>query len=314
MKIDNHVHIGVDPLFYLQGWSPYCLDLKQLQLEAEGTGINEWVVFPFVSYTALDCKALRQGRIEISGGQDGIPYRFENRRLLEELNRLNSGVRACFRQFLMADPGRQPTEQVKEWESLTREYRFHGVKIQATIIQSPITSLLGEAQCMLDFAEERNLPFLIHSSIDPSDIWSQCADILRVVEARPGIRFVLAHSCRFHRESLDRVASLPNAWFDCSAHVIHCYCAARNLPVIANPADRFPSDYSSPETVLRDLAAAYPDKLIWGSDSPFYSYEDKNLQLHSSYRREVAVLDALSPTQQELVSHRNTLAWLEGRA
>lgn len=314
MKIDNHVHIGVDPLFYLQGWSPYCLDLPQLHLEAEGTGINQWVVFPFVSYAALDCEALRQGRIAMGGGEDEIPYRFENRRLLEELNRLNPGVRAGFRQFLIADPGRQAAGQVLEWESLSREHRFHGIKIQATIIQSPITSLLAGAQCMLDFAEKRNLPFLIHSSIDPSDIWSQCADILRVVEARPGIRFVLAHSCRFHRKSLERVAALPNAWFDCSAHVIHCHSAARNLPVVAAPADRFPSDYSSPETVLRDLAEAYPDKLIWGSDAPFYSYEDKDIQLHSSYRREAAVLGALSPVLQELVSHRNTLAWLEGKA
>lgn len=312
MKIDNHVHIGVDPLFYFQGWSPYCLDLPQLQLEAEGTGIEQWVVFPFVSYSALDPGALRQGRIEPGGGE--VPYRFENRRLSEDLGRLEPGVRAGFRQFLMADPGRQAADQVEEWGSLAGGHRFHGIKIQATIIRSPIMSLLAGARCMLDFAEERNLPLLIHSSIDPSDTWSACADILRVVEARPGIRFVLAHSCRFHRESLDRVAALPNAWFDCSAHVIHCQCAERNLPVVAAPAERFSSDYSSPKTVLRDLAAAYPDKLIWGSDAPFYSYADKDIQLHSSYRREAAVLDALSSGQQELVSHRNTLAWLKGQA
>lgn len=163
---------------------------------------------------------------------------------------------------------------------------------------------------MLDFAAERGLPFLIHSSIAPDDVWSQCADILRVGEARPDVRFVLAHSCRFHKPSLDRVAALPNVWFDCSAHVIHCECAMRDFSAVAHRGERFSSDYTSPEKVLLDLAQAYPDKLIWGSDAPFYSYADDDLQLKSSYEREVEVLDALPTDLLKAASSTNTLRWL----
>ena len=311
MRIDNHVHVGVDPLFYRNGWMPYCLDLPRLMGETADRGIDRWVVFPFVSYVALDMSAMRAGRIELAQGDEAdVTYRFENRRLLNDLARLEPHQRGNFLPFLIADPGRQPSEQVREWETLGRSHRVHGIKIQATIIQSPITALLKEGSCMLDFAAERNLPLLIHSSIDPADRWSQCEDILRVVESRPAVRFVLAHSCRFHKASLDRVAATPNAWFDCSAHIIHCRCAVNELPAVARPSERFASDFSSPARVLSDLFECYPDKLIWGSDAPFYSYEDERIQLRSSYREEVGVLDALSPEAQDRVSRANTLAWL----
>ena len=312
MKIDNHVHIGVDPLFYLNGWSPYALGLPEYLAAAERCGIDRAVVFPFVSYAGLDIPALREGRTTIPGAFDGVPYRFENRRLLGEIFSLHPKCADRVMPFLMADPGRLAVEQVGEWRQLIREFKVSGIKIQATIIQSPISGLLGKAACILDFAGEHNLPLLIHSSIDPADKWSQCADILEVAESRPDLRFLLAHSCRFHHPSLRKVGELPNTWFDCSAHVIHCECAVKGMPTVAPEDTRFPSDYSSPETALKDLAVAFPDKLIWGSDAPFYSYADSNIQLTSSYAREVACLDALPPDLLRNVSHLNTLAWLHG--
>ncbi len=312
MKIDNHVHIGVDPLFYLSGWSPYALGLPEFLAGAEHAGIDRAVVFPFVSYLDLNIPEMHAGKISFSGKFDSVPYRFENRRLLEEIYQLHPQSAARVMPFLIADPGRRPIEQVGDWSRLIRDFKVFGIKIQATIIQSPVTSLLGGAACMLDFAAEHNLPLLIHSSIDPDDKWSQCADILEVVAARPDVRFLLAHSCRFHHPSLQNIAQLPNCWFDCSAHVIHCECAVKGLKTVAPEATRFPSNYNSPETVLKDLASAFPEKLIWGSDAPFYSYADSNIQLTSSYEREVACLDALPPDLLERVSHMNTLAWLHG--
>lgn len=312
MKIDCHVHIGVDPLFYLQGWSPYCLDLPHFMLEAGEHAIGAWIVFPFVSYFALDQDALRQDKIELSQKGDTVPYRFENRRLLEDLRRLPDRDRQRFMPLLIADPSRKTKAQVEEWTTLYEQHRIFGIKIQPTIIQSPILSLLDKGNPILDFAEERDLPFLIHSSISPADPWAQCADILKVAEARPNIRFILAHSCRFHHESLNRVAELPNTWFDCSAHCIHCESAVRGMDIVAVPSERFPTDYSDPNRVLQDLSAAYPDKLIWGSDAPFYSYESSRVQLKSSYQREIDALNSLSPELCQKVSHDNTLAWLGG--
>ena len=312
MKIDCHTHIGVDPFFYLKRGFPYALDLPGLMRQAAGTGIDRWIVFPFVGYIGLDLSEMQAGRIVFSGALDSVPYRFENLRLLEEVYRQHPETAGQVMPFLMADPDRSSEEQVVEWQALPKEFKVFGIKIQATIIQSPITGLLAKAACMLDYAEEHNLPFLIHTSIDPADKWSQCADILRVVESRPKIRFLLAHSCRFDHASLRRVAGLPNAWFDCSAHEIHCQCAEKNFPAVASQSARFPADYSSPESVMRDLAEAFPEKLVWGSDAPFYSYSDETIQLQSTYACEVACLDSLPSPLLERVCHLNTLAWLQG--
>ena len=48
--------------------------------------------------------------------------------------------------------------------------------------------------------------------------------------------------------------------------------AVEDLPYIAPRARRFDTDYTDPGRVIADLAAAYPHKFMWGSDSPFYSY------------------------------------------
>lgn len=309
MRIDNHTHIGVEPLFYLQGWSPFCLDLARLFIQAEGCGIDRFVVFPFVSYMALDQAALRAKRIALAAG-GGAPYAFENRRLRGDIARCPPELRERLWPFLIADPGREPEAQVREWERLPTDPPARGIKIQGTIIQSKVATLLDTASCMLDYAEEHDLPFVIHSSIRPDDEWSQCADLLRVAESRPGVRFVLAHSCRYHLPSLQRLAAIPNAWFDCSAHLIHCRLACEDHPAVAVPSERFPTDYADPVRVLRDLAAAFPGKLIWGSDTPFHAIDYEHVQVRFTYRDEIACLDALPPDVQDEVSHRNTLAWL----
>lgn len=310
MRIDNHVHWGFDPLFYLQKWQPYCLDSTRFLQESEGTGIDRFIVFPFIAYMDLDFAALRRNEIRLDNRDDAIPYAFENERLREDMNLLPEEEKHRCLPFLIADPGRKTEEQVRCWEKLPADYRIGGIKIQPTIIQSNILTLLDKGSVILDYAEAHDLPLLIHSSIRVEDKWSQCSDILRVVESRPKVRFVLAHSCRFHLPSLQRAAELPNAWVDCSAHVIHCQCAASNHPAAAKPSERFDSNYESPETVLADLASAFPGKFIWGTDAPFYSIHYQHVKMISSYKREVACLDALSEKMQTEVAYDNTQQWL----
>jgi hypothetical protein len=53
---------------------------------------------------------------------------------------------------------------------------------------------------------------------------------------------------------------------------------------------------------MRDLAAAYPTKFIWGSDTPFQSYVDiEDYSLRSTYAEEVACLHALPDKLRQAV-------------
>jgi predicted TIM-barrel fold metal-dependent hydrolase len=316
-RIDIHTHLGVDLLFYFRGGYPYALDLPTLVADGRRSGLDRWVVFPMVTHTGLSLEGLRAGRIaepEQGPGATRAPYAWENRRLLREVGELFPGLGRHALPFLMIDPSRHPGEQVKELRALRNSHTIYGLKIQATIIRSPIRSLLKEGSGLLDFAEAERLPVLIHTSVHPEDRWSQVTDILEIVRNRPGIRFCLAHSCRFDRAALDQIATLPNAWFDCSAHVIHCRLAMQNNPAVAAPAARFPSDYRNPSQVLADLARAYPDRLLWGSDAPFHSYvstvDEPSMQMVCSYGEEARALRDLPEEVQERISFRNSLAFL----
>lgn len=308
--IDCHNHLGVDPYFYLNGFHPYAQDLPTLVTEGRRCGVDRWVVFPMVINLSFDLEAMRRRQVT-PGGLETVPYAFENERMLREIYQLYPDLGAQTLPFVILDPMRDPAGQLAKLRELRQEFPFHGLKIQGTMIQSPVSALLNEGRGFLDFAAEFNLPFVIHSSVNPADVWSQATDILKVAEATPDVRFNLAHSCRFDRECLDRVAALPNTWFDCSAHRIHCDLAVQGSAAVAPPDQRIAADFQDPGAVLLWLAATYPEKLMWGSDSPFQSYVDQDMSLRSTYAEEVDCLKYLPPELHQKVCHDNVLNYLQ---
>ena len=313
MLIDCHNHLGADLFFYLNGFYPYAQDLPALVTEGRRHGIDRWVVFPMVATAWFDIGAMRAGQL-LPGGPEKVPYAFENERMLREIYEQFPDLGRLTLPFAMLDPMREPAAQVARLRTLHREFPFYGLKIQATMIQADAGALLTTGRCFLELAEELDLPFLIHSSVVAHDPWSEAGLLLRIAEATPRVRFCLAHSCRFDRVYLDRVAELPNTWFDCSAHRIHCQGVVRGLRFIAAPSRRFAADYRDPTAVLRALAATYPHKLLWGSDTPFQSFvareEGSILSLRSTYAEEVACLRALPAEIQTAIAHDNLLAFL----
>jgi predicted TIM-barrel fold metal-dependent hydrolase len=312
MIIDCHNHVGVELLSYLRGEFPYAQHLSTMMAEGGALGVDRWIVFPLVSNLSLDFAKMRQGKVKYPGGFERVPYAFENRRMFEEIYELFPKLGKATIPFVMLDPMRATAAQAKELRKLRKQYKFHGLKIQSTIIQSDIKALLKQGRCFVELAEEWDIPFLIHSSVRSNDKWAQAKDILKIAEANPRVRFCLAHSCRFDKECLDRVNDLPNTWFDNSAHCIHCDCAVMNLPVVAPKKRRFDSDYRKPAQVIADLAAAYPTKFMWGSDSPFYSYVGGGLALVSSYEKEVKALMAQKAGVIERIAGTNILEFLNG--
>lgn len=301
-------------MFYLRGDFPYAQHLVTMTSEGGALGVGRWVVFPFVLNLSLNIEAMRRGEI-VYGGLEKVPYAFENRRLLREINELFPAEGKRCLPFVMLDPMREQAGQVKELRKLRGDYRFYGLKIQTTMLQSFIKTLGEEGRGFIELAAEWDIPFVIHSSVGPDDPWAQASDILDIAERFPQVRFSLAHSCRYDRECLDRVNALPNTWFDCSAHCIHCDGAVADLPYIADRKRRFESDYTDPARVIADLAAAYPAKFLWGSDSPYYSYVamlgSERIALTSTYAKEVAALRAQPLEVVERIANRNTRAWLK---
>lgn len=309
--IDCHTHIGVDLHFYQEGHFPYALDYRALLDQARSHGVTHFMTFPFVSYVGWEGMTLQSGA---TTEELTTPYAFENRRMLEEIFELHSDLSHASLPLVIVDPARRQQEQVAALRKLKERFPIRGIKIQATIIQAPIRELLGAGKCLVDLAAEWNVPMLIHSSYAPDDVWSQSSDILDIAEARPDVRFCLAHSCRFDLPSLKRLGTLPNTWFDCSAHCIHCDAAVDNLKIVPALDRRLPADYTRPEKVMKALYDLLPDRMMWGSDAPFYSYaathDGKTIRLISTYDREIAALSLLSQSEKKAVMHDNILHFL----
>ncbi|MCX5661080.1 MAG: amidohydrolase family protein [Planctomycetota bacterium] len=189
--------------------------------------------------------------------------------------------------------------------------------MQATILEAPIAALLKEGRAIMEFADAHALPVLFHTSIIPTDQFSQVADCLRVAEAFPRVRFNLAHSLRFDEPGLRRAAKLPNVWVDCSAHLAHCGLAREGSLVVAAKQNLVDADYARPaqvlETIHHLLGGSATNKYLWGSDNPFMSWCDDTMRSIFSYREEADVLHALPAAVRESMATRGPEAWLLGK-
>lgn len=323
MRYDCHTHVGVELAHWLTGAFPYAQTFPDLVRQLDEARLDRVVVFPMVTHFALDLAGLQAGKVSPAEMPwSRFPYEFENAQLLHEVYDLFEDLAPRAEPLVMIDPSRQIAEQLAAIQKLAARYRIAGLKMQGTMIQSHVANL--PASGFLSLAAERDWPVLLHSAVHPDDPWSQVDDILNVVEATPGVRFNVAHSLRFDRPGLDRLASLPNAWCDCSAHCIHCDLAVTgDSPVVAPPSRRFDADYRDPGQVLAALAETYPRQMLWGSDAPYYSYVATFLRpdgtaskfdLRSSMSRETAALYALPDEAVERIAGTNAVAWLKGAA
>ena len=216
---------------------------------------------------------------------------------------------------------RKVAAQCRSLESLSRRYAIYGIKVSGVLCQSPLTAFLKQGRPLLDFAAERNWPILFHTTCSPDDGYSHSGLAFRVIEARPDLRFALAHAIGFQRQALDRAWSLPNVWIDSAALAIQVRLARDNSTIVAPKAQRLRADYRHPGKVLAALATAYPGRMLWGSDTPAYSYICRRRQggdtirefrLKAVYEDEVAALRHLSADQQCEVANRNTVDFLFG--
>jgi predicted TIM-barrel fold metal-dependent hydrolase len=223
--------------------------------------------------------------------------------------------------FVSVDPGRNPEAQIKALVALEREYPVYGIKIVPIACQSKVTELLDRGRDLLDYARERDLPILFHSAVSEGEEYSQAADEFRVIEQNPDLRYCLAHCIGCHKGFLDRAAQAPNVWVDTAAMKIQIQLVYDDSPVMAQPSDRVDADYSDHRKVMRTLVEAYPDTILWGTDSPYYSYACRrqqgegvfeDFQLKATYADEKAGLDALPKPLRKKACNTNTLRFLFG--
>ena len=323
--IDCHAHVGLSLKAWAAGEYPYGQSIEGLYYRQLAAGVDVNIVFPHSPDLFFDLAALVEGRlIPAERPLSMAPYVAENQMLMREIFSFCPECQSRFMPFVSVDPGRMVGEQITALHELESEYPIYGIKIMPVSCQTPITALLGKGRAFLEFARERNLPFLFHTTVDPKETYSHARLAFEVIDSAPDLRFCLAHCISFHRGFLDRAGVSKNIWVDTSAMAIMVQATTQPNISMGAEADRFEADYSDHRSVMRSLAEAYPDTILWGTDSPFYAYiacrkqgegDDsfQEFRLKANYEDEKAALDTLSPELKKAVSNTNTLGFLFGQ-
>lgn len=322
LVLDAHTHVGADPTIQSIGAFPYCLSVEDLVLRLDRTGLDAAVCCPFVYTEYFAFRAFRNGCMRRDPrAESRCPYEFENQRLCMEVYTAFPQYALRLLPFAMFDPGRRPARQAACMRELASRHPLYGLKTATSYLRSHITALLGVGAPILDTARDLDVPVLIHTAVIPGDPWANVFEILKVVEARPDVRFCLAHTCRFDRRALQRAAALSNCFVDFSAFHIHCLLCMQESDAVASPKDRFPADFRDHAGAMRQIAEAFPETMVWGTDTPANLFlgrfvndagESIWMELPCAPDTEAAELRKLPPALRRRISYTNTMRLLFG--
>ena len=319
--IDVHSHLGVTIKSYACLEYPYAQSVEGMYYRQLAGGVDVNVVFPFSPDLHFDLHRLVEGTVTPDANPiSSAPYVRENRLLMQEIYMCCPELQHRFLPFVSVDPGCEVTAQIAALEQLEQEYPIYGIKVLPVFCQVPITKLLDEGRPFLEFARSRNIPFLFHTTSDVREEYSNAELAFKVIEQNMDLRFCLAHCIGFHRGYLDRAAELGNVWVDSAAMKIQVDLVPLGMFDFLGE-NRFDADYSDYCKVMRQLVEAYPSMMLWGSDSPAYSYMVRRRQsantfqdfrLKGTYEQEVAALEVLPPNLRQAACNGNTLRFLFG--
>jgi len=318
--IDVHTHVGIAPKFYYQYGYPYALSLEDLIIRMEALGIDHSVVFPFVDSAFYENDG-QSSQIKATTRYCDFPYQLENTNLLNEIYEIFPEYSGRTLPFLMFDPSRNTEQQANHMEALLEKSPVFGLKTASTYIQAFVNDLETKGKAILEFARKKQLPIVFHSAVHPEDPWASVYDIVDFAERHPDIRVCIAHSARFVKPVLEKANRLDNCFVDFSAFIIHCKLAVQNSVHIALENIRFAADYSSPRSVMTRLTEAFPETMLWGSDTPayywiqkYYTNDGKLVEdsLRCSYKEEAQLLNTLDDEVKFRIAYKNTLRFVFG--
>jgi predicted TIM-barrel fold metal-dependent hydrolase len=322
--IDGHSHVGVSIKAYALGEYPYAQTIEGLYHQQIAGGVDANVVFPFTADLHFEPTLLPAGQMTSAATPlSPVPYGTENELLLREVYDYCPELAARFLPFVSIDPGREAQPQRRMLESLLDRCPVYGIKVNPVACQSKAAELLGTSATLLDLAEERGLPLLFHVTTLPGEEYSQAADVFRIIDARPRLRFCLAHCLLFHREFLRLADQAPNVWVDTAAMKIQVELMRGLIGTAVPAADFLDADYSDFRAVMRTLCGQFPETMIWGSDSPAYSWICRRkpgdgvyqqFRLKGTYTDEVEALRCLPPGLRARVGGGNALDFIFGQA
>lgn len=307
--IDGHTHSGgTDYYNQFEGNIPHTQAVEDLLLKAALAGVESVVTMPFPTTSYYNPRVLTQEHKKLPSGFQNFPYQVENLSLLRTC--AFAGPRIL--PFVCVDPKEKTQEQLDSLGRLMEQYRIYGLKLHTLATGSTAEDLHRSG--FVDFALEKNLPFLIHSDLRSAPLHP--INVARFAKQRPKLRVCIAHLAWLDQEAIDAVATIENLFIDCSPF-LYIFKAAREKTRMVARQNMIIDD--DPAGSLLNYARILKDSLIWGTDEPWtrsidvdgtvdsdHTYTDEANLLAQIFERDAEMADSLA--------QRNARVFLFGRA
>lgn len=263
--VDVHTHgSGIDFSNFIRGKYPCCQDLTDLFQKGCACGVAHQVVFPMPTSCYFDIPEYWNRGVFKPTGYCEFPFQIENDYLIKNIEALQF-MEDYFLPFLAFSLRDKIGMQIESLlKMVSGKTKIWGLKYHTSVDQRSVLYLEIE-HVFLDFAKEFNLPFMIHTG------FNECADPIKlfdVASRNPEIRFCAAHFGGFSSKFaalLDNY-DYDNIYIDTSG--LFPLCDSMNSGKYVGVLD---IDYSNPQAVLQYYIDRFPNRILWGSDSPWYN-------------------------------------------
>ncbi len=286
---DIHTHLWIQKNnLYNDNFFPRKLQIQEL-INSYNWLIQKIVTFP-MPWTNIN-------------SSESIPYEVENIYLIQEIDRWN--FNNIILPFISIHPRINVTEQLEVIVRLMRITKIYWLKFHTLDTLSYIDNFFKNDE-IINFCKQYKLPILIHSA--NFDWFENCNNIFHFAEKYKDINILIAHMMWFSNIFFERLKNYKywNLFFDCSPFLWMCkmYETYKNENCLN-------LNYANPKDVLLFLYKNFPNRLICGSDQPFWKFNiDSDNYVDFSINDELKLLFWLQEKIISQIANKNSKNFL----
>lgn len=287
-NIDTHTHCGgMDLSNFYKFRYPSSQDILDLDYKRQKANIDYQIVFPMVTSIYYDIPRYWKEAVFVPSGYSEFPFQIENEILLRQIEYFGIETMLPFLAFSLQD---KVSEQVNNIESLNSEYEIYGLKYHTKVDQKNADAIDKESP-FVDVARSMNIPIVIHTE------QKGCSSAIGVIELASrhlDVRFCCAHFGGFSKQFFCELDKYPydNIFFDT------CPLLARCADLSSSRGEEIMDlNYNNPIGVLEYFAQRFPNRILWGTDSPWTYYcalnkgeDNKSVVSELGYEKEAELL------------------------
>ncbi|MBQ9934368.1 MAG: amidohydrolase family protein [Lachnospiraceae bacterium] len=302
--IDTHTHSGgMDLSNFFNGRYPSNQDILDLNEKRIRNGVGFQIVYPMQTSIYYDITTYWKLREFLPSGYSEYPFQLENRYLLLQIRYFSLERMLPFVGFSLQD---KVIEQESDILRLAKDYSIYGLKYHTKIDQKSADKVDKESD-FVEIAKHLNIPITFHT--EQKGV-SSAISVLELASRYPEVRFCAAHFGGFSADFFRELDKYPydNLYFDTCPLLPRCHYLSNN-----RSSELLDLDYENPRSILKYFAEHYPDRVLWGTDSPWTNYGPldeyhKNLS-EFGYCQEVEIIKTSG--YHEMMT-QNTIRYLFG--